>query len=267
MYNRRRSRRQKGNLGSKQITLMASRAIGAIGRLAFPLVAFLPLIAMAQESGSVCGRVVDEAGKAIPFAVVNALRLGAPNKSHPESPIVAAGSAVNLRGEYCLRELTSGAYLVRATARTHPPSASLSCDSCCGSNTEFEITFYRSPPAIWSPSPVFVRKGRNPSGVDIRMRRVPAYCVHGEVRDAEGSLVSHAVIGVEQGSWSAGVLNEGGRFLLTSLPSGAYSILIFDWPQLGRVLVRRTFKIGAANIDGLVVTIGSSAWPPSPSIR
>ena len=94
------------------------------------------------------------------------------------------------------------------------------------------------------------------------MRRVPAYCVRGEVRDAGGALMSQAAIAVEQGSWSATVFNEGGRFLLTGLPSGSYTIRISDRPQLGRVLARQTVKIGVASIDGLVITIGSSVRPP-----
>jgi hypothetical protein len=48
----------------------------------------------------------------------------------------------------------------------------------------------------------------------------------------------------------------------TCLPSGSYTIRISDWPQLGRVLARQTVKIGVANIDGLVITIGSSVRPP-----
>ena len=96
------------------------------------------------------------------------------------------------------------------------------------------------------------------------MRRVPAYCVHGEVRDTMGSLVSQAAIAVEQGSWSSGVLNEGGRFLLTGLPSGSYTILIRDRPQLGRVLARRIVHVGAANMDGLVITIAPGFRSPNP---
>ena len=90
------------------------------------------------------------------------------------------------------------------------------------------------------------------------MRRVPTYCVHGEIRDARGSLLSHAAIAVEQGPWSSAVLNEGGRFLLTGLASGSYTILILDRPQLGRVLARRIVHVRAANIDSLVINIASS---------
>jgi hypothetical protein len=90
------------------------------------------------------------------------------------------------------------------------------------------------------------------------MRRVPTYCVHGEVRDAQVSLLSQAAIAVERGSWSSAVLNEGGRFLLTCLAPGSYTILILDRPQLGRVLARRIVHVGAANIDSLVITIASS---------
>lgn len=243
--------------------------MGAVSRLAFLLVAvppFLSLIAMAQESCAIAGRVVDDKGKPIPFAVVSALR-GQSVRARPESLSMVTGSVVNHRGEYCLRGLPLGDYLIRAMARTRPPSASPSCHSCCGSNTDFETTFYRSPLAPGQASPVSVGKRRSLSGVDIQLHRVPAYCVHGEVRDARGSLVSQAAIAVEQGSWSSTVLNEGGRFLLTSLPSGSYTILILDRPQLGRILARRIVHVGTANIDGLVIIIASSFRPPNPAAR
>ena len=212
---------------------------------------------MAQEPCAIAGRVVDEAGKPIPFAVVNALR-GQSFTAQPESLSVAAGSAVNHRGEYCLRGLALGDYLVSAMARTHPPSASPSCRSCCGRSTDFETTFYRSPRAPGRASTVSVGKGRNLSGVDIHMRRVPTYCVHGEVRNAQGSLLTQVAIAVEQDSWTSAALNEGGRFLLTGLASGSYTILILDRPQLGRVLARRIVHVRAANIDSLVINIASS---------
>jgi hypothetical protein len=238
---------------AKQVTLVA-------GRLAILLVALplgFSLMTMAQEPCAIAGRVVDEAGKPIPFAVVHALR-GQSFTAQPESPSVAAGSAANHRGEYCLRGLGLGDYLVRAMARTHPPSASPSCHSCCSASTDFQTTLYRSPRAPGRASTVSVGKRRTLSGVDIQMRRVPTYCVHGEVRDTQGSLLSQAAIAVEQGSWSSAVLNEGGRFLLTGLASGSYTILILDRPQLGRVLARRIVHVRAANLDGLVINVASS---------
>lgn len=94
--------------------------------------------------------------------------------------------------------------------------------------------------------------------MDIPIRLVPAYCVYGEVRDTIGSLVSSATVAVEQGSWPAQVLNEGGRFLLTGLPSGSYMILIQEEPHLGRVFARRIVNVGAADTDGLVITVTTS---------
>ena len=245
--------------------MATSRAIAAVSSLAFLVVALPPfssLMGMARESCAISGRVVDETGKPIPFAVVNALR-----GQFLRAEFVAAGSAADQRGEYCLGELPLGDYLVRATARMHPPSASPLCDSCCRPTTEFETTFYRAPHAPGPASPVSVVKHGNRSTVDIQMRRVPAYCVRGEVRDITGSLVSQAAIAIEQGTWSAGVLSEGGRFLLTSLPPGAYTILVRDRPQFGRVLARRIVNVRAANVDGLVIAVGPSLQSPSPPAR
>ena len=183
-------------------------------------------VAIAQPSCAVSGRVLDDQGKPIPFAVVN-------------------DTVANQRGEYCIRALPPGEHFIRASARMQPPSASPACDSCCDPNSEFAATSY----------PVSVGKAGKASGLDIRMRRVPAYCVRGEVRDHTGRLRSDLAIGLEQGSWSAGVFNEAGRFLLTNLPSGSYTLVIRERPQLGRVLLRRAIHVGASNIVGLVIAV------------
>jgi hypothetical protein len=101
-----------------------------------------------------------------------------------------------------------------------------------------------------------VFNGNNSSRFDIHMRRVRAYCVRGEVRDATGTLASSVAINVSQALWSASVLNYGGRFLMANLIPGDYEIDIMDRPGIaGRVLTRRNVTVRAANINHLVITI------------
>ena len=85
-----------------------------ISRLAILLVA-LSLAAMAQESCAISGRVVDDTGKPVPSAFVKALR-----ERFLRDEFVVAGSEANQRGDYCIRDLAAGDYLVRATARVQP---------------------------------------------------------------------------------------------------------------------------------------------------
>jgi len=214
------------------------------------LVGITGSVPVARAQGcAVSGRVIDDKGNPIPFAAVSALR----------GPSIRAGASANRLGEYCIRELAAGEYLIRATARTQPPSASPACDECCDSNSEFGTTFYRRSRSRERASTVSVVIGRTASGVDILMRRVPAYCVRGEVRDDRGALLSDVAIALEGDSWSAGVLNEGGRFLLTNLPAGSYTLVISDRPRLGRVLARRVIAVVASNMAGIVITAPSGS--------
>jgi hypothetical protein len=87
------------------------------------------------------------------------------------------------------------------------------------------------------------------------MRRVPAYCVRGELRGFLGTLPKDVVVTIERDSWSASVIVDGGRFLLTSLPAGSYTIVVHDQRQLGRVLARRVVAVTTANVTGVVITV------------
>ena len=237
---------------------MLVRVAGMAGFALLFAVAAFSSVATAEEGCAISGRVVDEKGTPVPSAAVTALPkpltqavLG------PTSP--ANGAIAGRRGEYCVPRLPVGEYYIRAIARTQPASASPACDSCCRPGTEFGITFFRHSSSRERATPVSVGNRQHPSGVELVMRRMPAYCVRGEVRDQLGALLSNVAIALETESWSAGVLNEGGRFLLTSLPPGAYTVVISDRPQLGRVLVRREIHVLAENIAGLVITVSEGS--------
>jgi Carboxypeptidase regulatory-like domain len=263
-----------GGRKGKDVIIMAARAAGVASRFALLLVVIMYSfsVAITQESCVVSGRVIDEKGKPIPFAALSALR-GQSTGVGGEPLLAVNGATADHRGEYCIRGLPPGEYLIRATTRTQPPSASPDCNACCGPNSELAAMFHRRSRSREHATRVPVRNGRNASGVDIMMRRVPAYCVRGEVRDHRGALLSDAAIALEADSWSAGVLSEGGRFLLTHLPSGSYTVVVRDRPQVGCVLVRRVIHVGAANIAGLVITVPSGlrckehfrSWTPPPT--
>jgi hypothetical protein len=173
--------------------------------------------------------------------------------------ITTSGAETDGRGEYCLA-LPPGLYKVRGYARTRPPSASPSCKSCCRAATDFVPTFY--------PGQLNVEKGRTVSRIDIRLRRAQVYCVRGEVRDGSGALVKDAYLGLimDDVGGSAGVITEAGRFLLTDLTPGAYTLTLMDRPQLGRIVARKAFRITNHGIRDLVITTpyGIASPPPRP---
>lgn len=190
-------------------------------------------IAAAQEPCSISGRVLDDNGRPVPFAAVTAWR----------NFTQSGGAAANDRGQYCIRGLMPGAYSLRVAERRTPPSASPDCKECCDPATEF------------APAQTPEVTVRQPAVSDIRLRRVPAYCVRGEVRDGAGRLRGDVALSVSADSWSAAVLNEGGRFLLTSLPAGVYTLTVRDHPQLGRELARRAIHVKASNVAAQVIII------------
>ena len=221
----------------------------------------------AQRDCSISGRVLDAQARPVKFAVVNAVR-----DAFPVAANTTFGAVTNERGEYCIsvlpggEDLPSGRYRVRAHARTSPPSASPSCQSCCRAATDFALTFHPSAVNAEKGNPVALDAGRHLVGIDIRLRPVAVYCVRGEVRDRSGALVEKASLGLslDDVGASAGVITESGRFLLTNLTSGAYTLTLTDQPQLGRVLAQRSFRITDHNIDNFVITtplIGSVPRP------
>jgi len=191
--------------------------------------------AAAQRMCDVSGRVTEE-GKPLPGATVTALTvtLGQP-------PRVLNGDVSDARGSFCIRELPAGSYLIRASVRTQTPSSSPDCSTCCEPTTEFPV---------WESSkPVQVKGGT--ITVNVPMRRVAAFCVRGEVRGREGSLRDDVMLSLNAGPWSAGVFNQGGRFLLTALPASTYVLTI---SHMGRDVVQQPVHV-KSNIDGLVVKL------------
>lgn len=190
---------------------------------------------------SVSGRVTGADGQPIAGAAVTATRRGfaAFTAAQP-----AGGATSDSSGSYCIAGLAPGEYEIRAAARRHAPSSSPGCVECCAPGTERGVGLLR-------------RMARG-SRADLRLSDVPAFCVRGEVRDSKGVLMPGAAISVvaPEGGFAAGVLNEGGRFLLTRLPAGVYRIEVRDTPGLlGRLLVSRAVEVRGANVNGVVVRV------------
>ncbi len=102
--------------------------------------------------------------------------------------------------------------------------------------------------------------------MDIRLPRVPAYCVLGEVRDEQGRPVEQVALSIGQLWWNTGVFVQNGRFLIPHLVPGTYELVAASrWGPGGRVLARRRITIGRANVIGLLISIpgGIPEYPPS----
>ena len=131
-----------------------------------PLAAAAAVVLLAGRlpaaSGGSCvisGRVFDDRGNPLRTAVVNAVR-----RQFSAGEFMAGGASTGERGEYCIRGLPPGEYLVRATARTAPVPASPSCRSCClphdGPASDVLPPSFRAGPCHsggGGPGPPFIR--------------------------------------------------------------------------------------------------------------
>jgi hypothetical protein len=123
--------------------------------------------------------------------------------------------------------------------------------------SEYQTTFFRQSVSADGAMTLVIGKGKNAAGIDIIVRRVRAYCVRGEIRDGNGVLMADVAIALEADSWSAGIINEGGRFLLTNLPAGSYTVVVSDRPKPGHILARQVIRVATGNIAGLVIRVPS----------
>lgn len=226
----------------------AIRLHGAMAMLCVPLIA---------QHCSISGRVLDDRGRPVSSVVVNAVL-----ESFPAAIEGTFGAVTNAAGEYCISVLPEGAplpagrYKVRAAAGRTPPSASPSCQTCCDAATELVTTYYPNVSDQLRAATVDVSLGRPVKRIDIRLKRGAVYCVKGEVRSRSFASVDGITLSLrmDHTGRSAGVITESGRFLLTNLEPGVYTLILSGRGRLGNTLGQRTFTLRDRNIEDLVIT-------------
>lgn len=204
------------------------------------LVAGAGIVGAAGPECAISGRITDQRGVPTGAAAVTAVRAGAPGFGQEET---AGGATTDDRGSFCVTDLRPGRYFIRASARSHPPSASPACAECCSAGSEFVPGYYGGAQKQSSRQAVWVENGRTVSEVMVVLRRAAAYCVPGEVRDAAGALRGDVDLALDGAGWSASVLNYGGRFLLTSLLPGDYLLVVKGRGSPDRVLAREVIRV------------------------
>lgn len=176
---------------------------------------------------------------------------GAVVRAWPSDALVrssSVGVAADSQGLFCIAAVPSGFYSLVASARLQAPSASPRCGGeCCKPIKEFVATTY--PRA----------KANSGKHFRIVLQRAPAFCVRGEVRSRTGVLPRDLAISVVEpdGGSVHSVLHENGRFLLTALPVGTYTIQVSQSSGLRLVeasIARHRFAV-KGNTDRLIVWI------------
>jgi len=209
-------------------------------KTALVLLVVVGIARAAEPQCAISGRVTDQQGVPTQAATVTVVRVGALELGQ-EGP--AGGATTDGSGRYCLKGLRPGGYVLRVIVRTHPPSASPACSECCSASSEFVPSGYGGMQEQNSGQTVWVERGRTASTATVVLQRAPAYCVPGEVRDAKGTLREDVRIALHGVGWSASVLNEGGRFLLTNLLPGEYRLVIRESGAYQRELARELIRV------------------------
>jgi hypothetical protein len=188
---------------------------------------------------SIRGRVLDERGRGVRHAAVNALGQG------------QFGATTDTEGRYCIAQqpgntpLPAGSYRLRAVARPLAVPAAADCTDCCAPATDLLTTY--------AASAVEVKPGAPAPEVNIRLRRGPVYCVRGEVREADGNRAARATLVLEREGDRTSLTAQHGRFLLTRLEPGRYRLIVLERWSPGHIAAFQPFEVRNHDIDPVVL--------------
>jgi|DewCreStandDraft_4_1066084.scaffolds.fasta_scaffold14416_4 hypothetical protein len=175
----------------------------------------------------ISGRVLDDEGEPVQGVQVMALRRAPPDARKPYQP-AGPMEQTDDRGQYRLRNLPAGRYLVQAM-----PMGQAAMEQAENQRTALTAAFYpdaRSPrEAIW----VSAGAGQEIGNVDIRLRRAPVRRISGRVLMEDGKPAERFMVMkldrdapmtfMMSGRMAMG--REAGSFVLESVPPGRYTLM------------------------------------------
>ena len=190
-----------------------------------------------QRGAVIVGRVLDEAGEPLADARVMAMRkmtLGPPGQNPARDMLRPAGPSAqsNDLGEFRLFSLPPGEYYLQVTPQ---PGFGAGAGSTTRARTLLP-TFFPSTSDQASAEPITLGAAQTSESLVITMVGAPAFQVSGMVVDESGKPVANAMVrlGQEDASgrtmfmmqpWSQARTDAGGRFSLSSVTPGAYTLL------------------------------------------
>jgi hypothetical protein len=184
----------------------------------------------------ISGRVVDDEGEPVPGIQILALRR-APPEARSGSLTASGGAQTDDRGEYRLRNLPAGRYLVQAA-----PMMQRSMQTAENRRTALVATFHpdaASPEgAIW----VSVGEGQEAANINIQLRRMPVFRISGRVLLEDGKPAERFMVSnIESNAPATYILTgrmdlgkEPGSFVLDAVPPGSWTLVarLMDNPAL-----------------------------------
>lgn len=206
----------------------------------------------------ISGRVVDDEGEPVQGVQVMALRRAPPEARMSYQP-AGPGVQTDDRGEYRLRNLPPGRYLIQAA-----PLAQGTMNVPENQRTALAAAFHpdaSSPQqAIW----ISASAGQEVANVDVRLRRVAVRRVSGKVlledgRPAERFMVNTLDRNAPMTFFMSGRMamsREPGSFVLESVPPGSYTLMARLMDPQNPVMQRAAIaqvEVGDRDVEGVEI--------------
>ncbi len=209
--------------------------------------------------GVISGRALDEDGDPIPRVQIQTMRVSHQNGRRELTPI-ASGTSDD-RGDYRVFGLPPGRYYVSAAPAPSPRPGAPQPDE------EGYVPFYY--PGVTDPgqaAPLELRAGGDIQGVDFRLTRTRTVRVRGRVLNAATGRLERGIVVflLPRGSGTAAsgprtqnaIVDAQGNFEIRGVAPGSYLLSAFQADQQRRFFARLPIDVGAANLEGLNLTLG-----------
>ena len=216
-----------------------------------------------KQMGIIHGRVVNSDGDPMVRCAVQALQVNA-RRNQPRG---MSGGQTDDRGEYRIFDLVPGDYYVIANCQgaggmSMPLGAS---GDPAIEELSYVPMYYPGVPSLKEASVVSIHSADEMS-VDISVTRQKTYHVRGSVTgtvDTPGvpppmALLVPRDLAIVQGPRMAAVVN--GNFDVRGVTPGSYVLVVtLEQPNSQRKVAREDVEVGAADVDGLTLVLGSMA--------
>ena len=217
--------------------------------------------------GVIAGRVLDEEGEPLPWAQVTALREIYSNGKRRLSAEVRVPT--NDLGEYRLFGLKPGRYFVGARFKPglHVVGrGEVREDAVEDSQPEFMPVYYPGSPDPARASSITLKAGDEIPSIEILLRPVTTYRIHGRVynmvagrRTTAGIVVQleqrNSAFALSSPDHQSAVENPDGSFEIAGVLPGFYTLSAFLFDEGRRYQARQSIDVGNSSVESASLTI------------
>lgn len=220
--------------------------------------------------GVISGKVTDEDGEPVTSVTLQVMRYAYSQGKRQLRP--SGGASTNDLGEYRIANLTPGTYYLQATKRSMIVTANAPAPIAPDKPEEgYGTMFYPGSFDAAGAAPIQVTAGSDLRSIDIRLKKTRVFRIRGQVIDAAtGAPASEASVMLMPRSTDGGGMvmvgggvsigggrNPDGKFELTSVLPGSYSVMAQMRRGDQTLYTRQNVDVGDRSVDGVVITIGT----------